>query len=35
MNYISQPIEIADPAVKNWGHLENWKSTAPLLSVCE
>lgn len=30
MNHIliAEPIEISYPVVRNWGYLENWKSTA-------
>lgn len=28
MNTLSQTIEMPCPIVRNWGYLENWKSTA-------
>lgn len=30
MNRISGTNETSSPSVKNWGYLENWKSTAPV-----
>lgn len=32
MDSISEPIETPNPAVRKWGYLENWKSTAPVMA---
>lgn len=31
MNYITATIIYPSPVVTNWGYLENWKSTAPVM----
>lgn len=32
MNHISGIDETSSPSVSNWGYLENWKSTAPVMA---